>query len=129
MEDIQARYKELLRERNLVLERLNKIKKKKYLLHRRRAEKPPAKRSRSRSPKWSTEKPPEIVDAESEQRRNRNMFRSMLGHLTKAKTILNADLPRIKQQQETTQRITEEMNKQSEEMRNQYREEMRVIII
>lgn len=29
MEDIQARYKELLRERNLVLERLNKIKKKK----------------------------------------------------------------------------------------------------
>lgn len=64
-----------------------------------------------------TERPPSVVEPESQRRRNERLMSSMVGHLKKAKTSLDEQQDIIKAQREVTQKKRREAEQQEQEWR------------
>ncbi|CAG9335234.1 unnamed protein product [Blepharisma stoltei] len=136
-EDLENRYKALIKERNQVTEKLKnlnwnkKSNPKDVLVVKRPGQDPEeftnSKKNRSRSPRnfeLHTERPPLLKGSKSERLRNKNIVTSLLGHLKKAKQDLSEQKPKLELQMKANLKVAQEIKKQEEEIRVQALEEI-----
>ena len=93
---------------------------------------PQSNRKRSRSPKkvdFQIEKPPLHEDPVSERVRNKRMLSSVIVHLTKAKESLTKQKEVIEIQSRIDEKISQEIKKTADDIKNQKREEIAVKMI